>query len=224
VVLTWLPAASEHRFTKCQYKVQVLATSTPVTTPCGQDSDEWAAISEPHAGIVPSHIVCGLTSASWVKFRVACRPVDRTERTADAESAAEGDGDVIAAEGGVTTTGTESGGRRSCGAVVTDSSLERGGAIGSCGGISADIKSADIKSADGANAVDEWSGYSEPSGWFQVGFADFGCGAPRGGVPPPTDHFSEEELAYYATLDTPAKIQDYLDTIPMNHEVEVRVP
>ena len=28
------------------------------------------------------------------------------------------------------------------------------------------------------------------------------------------------ELAYFRTLNTPAKVQDHLDTLPMNHETE----
>lgn len=34
------------------------------------------------------------------------------------------------------------------------------------------------------------------------------------------DAFSEKEEALLQSLDTPAKVQDFLDTIPMNHEVD----
>ena len=61
--------------------------------------------------------------------------------------------------------------------------------------------------------------FSEPSGPFRVGYADFACGVPREGeVLPPSD-FTAEEFAFFQTLDSAAKVQDYLDTIPMNHEV-----
>jgi hypothetical protein len=72
----------------------------------------------------------------------------------------------------------------------------------------------------------EWlpkSSFSEPSDPFRVGFADFTCCPPKsisGGGGLPAKGFSQDEIDFFMTLDTPAKVQDYLDTIPMNHEVQ----
>jgi len=67
----------------------------------------------------------------------------------------------------------------------------------------------------------EWADngeFSEASDAFRVGYADFSPVA----VPPeglPASKFSDAEIKFFMTLDTPAKVQDYLDAIPMNHEV-----
>eukprot|EP00658_Telonema_sp_P-2_P034923 TRINITY_DN25460_c0_g1_i1.p1 TRINITY_DN25460_c0_g1~~TRINITY_DN25460_c0_g1_i1.p1 ORF type:complete len:255 (+),score=37.53 TRINITY_DN25460_c0_g1_i1:195-959(+) len=37
--------------------------------------------------------------------------------------------------------------------------------------------------------------------------------------PPPVDRFSDKELGFFKTLDTPMKVQDWIDQIPMNHEL-----
>jgi hypothetical protein len=62
------------------------------------------------------------------------------------------------------------------------------------------------------SAYGEWSLPSQP---FKVGrmcYSPVGTGV--GG-----DTWTEEELMFFRTLDTPMKVQDYLDTIPMNQEV-----
>merc|ERR1712224_459446 len=61
--------------------------------------------------------------------------------------------------------------------------------------------------------------FSEASDPFRVGYADFSP------VPPPlqglpASDFSAAEKKFFMTLDSPAKVQDFLDTIPMNHEVQ----
>jgi hypothetical protein len=61
--------------------------------------------------------------------------------------------------------------------------------------------------------------FSEPSDPFHVGFADFTCCPEASGALPPRG-FSAAELDFFMALDTPAKVQDFLDTIPMNHEVQ----
>jgi len=66
------------------------------------------------------------------------------------------------------------------------------------------------------DAQGTWSEASDP---FRVGYADFSCvPAPPEGLPP--SDFSDAEKKFFKTLDTPAKVQDFLDTIPMNHEVQ----
>ena len=63
-----------------------------------------------------------------------------------------------------------------------------------------------------------YSTWSMPSQPFKVGrmcYSPVGTGV--GG-----DTWTDEELAFFRTLDTPMKIQDYLDTIPMNQEVLLR--
>jgi len=60
--------------------------------------------------------------------------------------------------------------------------------------------------------------WSEPSEPARAGYADYSC------VPPtpeglPASDFSKEEIKFFMTLDTPAKVMDYLDTVCMNHEV-----
>merc|ERR1712232_25250 len=60
---------------------------------------------------------------------------------------------------------------------------------------------------------------SEPSDPFRVGHADFTPCPQPGKVLPPSG-FTEAEMDFFMTLDTPAKVQDYLDTIPINHEVQ----
>lgn len=60
--------------------------------------------------------------------------------------------------------------------------------------------------------------FSEPTDPFRVGYADYSCmPTPPEGLP--VSDFSEAEKKFFKTLDTPAKVQDFLDTIPMNHEV-----
>eukprot|EP00039_Didymoeca_costata_P008709 m.115339 g.115339 ORF g.115339 m.115339 type:complete len:570 (-) comp14198_c0_seq2:167-1876(-) len=59
--------------------------------------------------------------------------------------------------------------------------------------------------------------FSEPSDPFQVGYADF---SPVNNVGIHPHKFSEQEMMFFSQLNTPARIQDYLDTIPMNHEVQ----
>jgi hypothetical protein len=69
--------------------------------------------------------------------------------------------------------------------------------------------------------------FSDPSGPFRVGYADTMAVVPpvserRAGSPvalPPSD-FSSLEMSFFRTLDTPAKVQDYLDTVPMDHEIQ----
>jgi hypothetical protein len=61
--------------------------------------------------------------------------------------------------------------------------------------------------------------FSEPSDPWRVGYADFSpVKAPPGGLPPSS--FSSAELEFFMTLNHPMLVQDYIDTIPMNHEVE----
>ena len=70
---------------------------------------------------------------------------------------------------------------------------------------------------------EEESVWSEPSVPFRVGFADFSDVSPSGDVATSadgSDGFTAAELAYFRTLNTPAKVQDHLDTLPMNHETE----
>lgn len=60
--------------------------------------------------------------------------------------------------------------------------------------------------------------FSEASEPFRTGYANFSCmPTPPQGLP--ANDFSEAEKKFFKTLDTPAKVQDFLDTIPMNHEV-----
>eukprot|EP00038_Savillea_parva_P000887 m.99622 g.99622 ORF g.99622 m.99622 type:complete len:592 (+) comp10313_c0_seq4:341-2116(+) len=68
-------------------------------------------------------------------------------------------------------------------------------------------------------------GYSPTSVSFRVGYADTTAVTPpvdqrnKGPSVPPGD-FSEDEIRFFMTLKTPALVQDYLDSIPMNHEIQ----
>lgn len=42
------------------------------------------------------------------------------------------------------------------------------------------------------------------------------CGSGEGG-----DTWTAEEIELFAQIDNPVKVQDYLDQMPMNHEVRV---
>jgi len=72
-----------------------------------------------------------------------------------------------------------------------------------------------------ATGPGEWAEkgtFSEPSDAAHVGYADYSCMP----IPPeglPASDFSDAEKKFFKTLDTPAKVQEFLDTIPMNHEV-----
>jgi len=61
--------------------------------------------------------------------------------------------------------------------------------------------------------------FSEPSEPARIGYADYSCVPPTPAGLPPSD-FSAEEMRFFMTLDTPGKVQDFLDSIPMNHEVK----
>lgn len=171
VVVSWLPPTETgHRFTPCKYVVQIRGDDD--AAPPGWTDCPWQSIPEPHTGTVPSHIVNGLLTGSWIQFRVAALP-------------------------STASTATTAGG-------------------GGGGEAAVDADNADAIDVDGDVPEDM---FSDPSGAFRVGFADFACGAPgKGKFLPPSD-FSAEEFAFFQTLDTPSKIQDYLDTIPMNHEI-----
>ncbi len=57
-----------------------------------------------------------------------------------------------------------------------------------------------------------YQGWSEPSNPFGVGLCNYSpCGDLVGG-----DSWTEAELALFRKLDTPGKVQDFLDTMPMN--------
>lgn len=63
----------------------------------------------------------------------------------------------------------------------------------------------------------EWSLPSQP---FKIGcmcYSPVGTGV--GG-----DTWTEAEMAFFRTLNTPMKVQDYLDTIPMNQEIDSENP
>eukprot|EP00041_Stephanoeca_diplocostata_P029071 m.848481 g.848481 ORF g.848481 m.848481 type:complete len:563 (-) comp23488_c0_seq3:95-1783(-) len=65
--------------------------------------------------------------------------------------------------------------------------------------------------------------YSTPSRPFQVGYADYYAVVPPVSdrtVAPPTSDFSPDEIKFFQTLETPGAIQEYLDSIPMNHEIQ----
>ena len=66
--------------------------------------------------------------------------------------------------------------------------------------------------------------FSEPSDAFQVGFADYvAIGRPAeetASKHSAEDDFSDAERAFFMTLTTPGAIQQYLDSVPMNHEVQ----
>jgi hypothetical protein len=64
-----------------------------------------------------------------------------------------------------------------------------------------------------------YASWSMPSQAFQIGASNYSpVGSGVGG-----DTWTEEELALFRTLDTPMKVQDYLDSIPMNQEVDADV-
>lgn len=68
------------------------------------------------------------------------------------------------------------------------------------------------------------SQFSEPSDPFQVGFADcVAIGRPSEETSSrhaAEDDFSDAERAFFMTLTTPGAVQQYLDSVPMNHEVQ----
>jgi hypothetical protein len=71
-----------------------------------------------------------------------------------------------------------------------------------------------------ADTLIAWSEASDPT---RVGFADFTDVSPTSTLSQPAsgaNGFTAAELAFFSTLSTPALVQDYLDTIPMNHETE----
>ena len=61
---------------------------------------------------------------------------------------------------------------------------------------------------------------SVPSDAFTVGHADTSSVARSAETHAGHASFTPQELAFFATLDTPGKVQDYLDSFPLNHEAE----
>ena len=61
--------------------------------------------------------------------------------------------------------------------------------------------------------------WSPPSDPVTAGVADASGVAPRGETAAGAHGFTDAELAFFMTLDTPGKVQDYLDAFPLNHEV-----
>jgi hypothetical protein len=62
--------------------------------------------------------------------------------------------------------------------------------------------------------------WSPPSDPVRCGWADASVVEPTGRTSLGATSFTANELAFFMTLDHPSKVQDYLDTFPMNHEAE----
>eukprot|EP01052_Picozoa_sp_SAG31_P017722 SAG31_NODE_1225_length_9271_cov_10.376472_2_plen_396_part_00 len=74
----------------------------------------------------------------------------------------------------------------------------------------------------GGSARDgEWL-WSEPSDAYRVGYANFTDASSIASAVDGegSDGFTTAEMAVFMQLTTPAKVQDYLDSIPMNHETQ----
>ena len=99
----------------------------------------------------------------------------------------------------------------------TSAGVGAGGGAGAGAGAGAGGRAGDGSTGSPAAQVKRWSQPSDP---FAAGYADVSLVAPNARTVVGGADFTPDEIAFFMTLDHPGKVQDYLDSFPLNHEAE----
>lgn len=87
------------------------------------------------------------------------------------------------------------------------------------GGAAVAVPDVEAAAAAAASAV-RVARWSPPSDPFTAGFADASLVEANARTLVGGSDFTPQEIAFFMTLDNPGKVQDYLDSFPLNHEAE----